>query len=277
MVVHATTVDDGYKRGNPAVENAYVTAVLDGNVANFQTLTLTSAQLKALGYKDGSTYLTFNVWTNADTIPGQGGSLYVWLDNIKYVSASELLAPTLQEGELATFNDAFYASTLKVVPGITAKYSTFRTGPSYEDGVVSFSTFVDEHRTGTNGVIYSNFIVVSVSLPKALDMDNGYDGIKIRAYAGYSHCGASDTVKLEVFAKGKNTSWLGGTNSVQSEAVAQENWIEFTITNEQLATLGYKTGDSELIIGFRTTTMANGGGYYMYGKLDYINYYKAES
>ena len=277
LVVHATEIANDYKRGVPQGSATYVEVVKDANVANFQTLTVTSEQLKSIGYKDGSTYLTVSVWTNGDTLPGQGGRVHLWLDNIKYVSASELLAPTLQEGELATFNDALYTGILNVVPGITAKYSTFHTGPSYEDGVVSFSAFIDEHRTSTNGVIYSNFIVISVSLPKALDMDNGYDGIKIRAYAGYSHCGASDTVKLEVFAKGKNTSWLGGTNSVQSEAVAQENWIEFTITNEQLATLGYKTGDSELIIGFRSTTSANGGGYYMYGKLDYINYYKAES
>ena len=275
MVLHATLIDKDYRAGEGKA--GYVEVVADANVANFQTLTITSEQLKSIGYKDGSTYLTLSVWTNGNTNPGTGGTVHLWLDNIKYVSASELLAPTIQEGELATFNDALYASTLKVVPGITAKYSTFRTGPSYADGVVSFSAFIDEHRTTTNGAIYNNFIVFSVSLPKALDMDNGYDGIKIRAYAGYSHCGASDTVKLELFAKGKNTTWRAGTASVQSEAVAQESWIEFTITNEQLATLGYKTGDSELIIGFRTTTMANGGGNYMYGKLDYINYYKAES
>ena len=81
MVLHATTIDDGYKAGD---QESYVQVVVDSSITNFQTLTLTKEQLGTLGYQDGATYLTLSVWTNGDTLPGQGGSLLLYLDDISY-------------------------------------------------------------------------------------------------------------------------------------------------------------------------------------------------
>ena len=90
LALNAKTIDNGYKEGNPNLGDGvgYVVTSEDGTASNFQTLTLTSAQLKSLGYEDGMTYLTVAVWTNGDTLPGQGGSAQFWLDDISYYKES---------------------------------------------------------------------------------------------------------------------------------------------------------------------------------------------
>ena len=66
-----------------------MTVVKDSTVQNFQTYTITSEQLKALGYKDGTTYITISIRTNGDTLPGAGGRVQLWLDDICYYKEEE--------------------------------------------------------------------------------------------------------------------------------------------------------------------------------------------
>ena len=89
LVLHATTLDTDYRNGTPKGGASAMTVVKDSTVQNFQTYTITSEQLKALGYKDGTTYITISIRTNGDTLPGAGGRVQLWLDDICYYKEEE--------------------------------------------------------------------------------------------------------------------------------------------------------------------------------------------
>lgn len=95
MILNAKMQDKGYTEGTGV---PYTEAIKDTTKTNFQTLTLTVDQLKELGYEDGMTYLTLSVWTNEDSNPGQGGSLYMLLGDISYCKMISVPANSRVEG-----------------------------------------------------------------------------------------------------------------------------------------------------------------------------------
>ncbi len=136
MVLHATTQDLGYTAGEAAV-SAEVT--MDSMYMNFQTLRLTVEQLKALGYTDGMTYLTFSVWTNKDTFPNQGGSLYVAMDDISYCQMLATPVNARFEGNAFKWEAVDGASCYEVsVDGVvtTVTETTFDLSAYAETGAV---------------------------------------------------------------------------------------------------------------------------------------------
>ena len=252
-------------------KSTVATTIGDGIVSptGWMELFITKAQFTEMGYATGDTVLTFGIRgisnTNADT----GCEVNVSMDYIKYATYAEVMAGALAENELANFNDAAYTSIVNFIPGST--YSKFYTAPSYADGVVSFGLYWDEY-TYASGV-NSRIVPFNVTLPKAIDLNKGYDGIKIKAYVG-SNNHSNLSVQLEMFAKGQNTSWNGYANKVLSADSVTTGWIEFVVTNAQLTALGYATGDTVLTIGYRMSGAAYDKGYYVNGKIDYIEYYK---
>ena len=243
-------------------------------------LYITNAQLAEVAYATGDTILTFGLrYSDAYSLNYHKPWFNFSIDYIKYYDASDLLGQSLAEGELANFNEAAYTSMLSVIPGTG---DGWKTAPTYADGKVSFGVSIDEYRTSVYPNLNTNIAPMYITLPKALDLDNGYDGIKIRVYVSKVDNRGSEvpTVRLEMFAKDKNSKWLG-TPGVQSEVLgdgtsAASGWLELFISNEQLAELGYKTGDTVLTFGFRTSLHVYQRGYGVWASIDYINYYKGE-
>ena len=87
-LLHATdNTHAGYTTEVTAESSVCVEITQDGNKTNFQTLTLTSADLIALGYSEKDT-LTFGIWVPTAALNG-GYSACTWLDDISYYQAGE--------------------------------------------------------------------------------------------------------------------------------------------------------------------------------------------
>ena len=160
--------------------------------------------------------------------------------------------------------------------------TAFQSAPSYSDGKVAFSVYEDDYRSGNSK--YTNNAAFTVTLPKALDLESGNDGIKIKAYVSPgSRVGA---VSLELFKSDDRENWHNwGVPTTVSVTIGDgsaktEGEVELLVTNEQLATLGYKTGDTVLTFGIRCGTTGNTRHNPTYTlayqsiALDYIEYYK---
>ncbi len=84
MVLHATTLGEDYTAG-------VSTAGIEAQKGETGTLFVSAQQLLALGYVDGATTLTLSAWSNGSTLPSTGGSIWVWLDEIRYSEAPQIL------------------------------------------------------------------------------------------------------------------------------------------------------------------------------------------
>ncbi len=82
-LLHATDKTHAdYTTEMTATDSVSVEVIQDGTKTNFQTITLTAADLKALGYKDGDTTLTFGIWVPNAVV--SGGSACIWFDDVSY-------------------------------------------------------------------------------------------------------------------------------------------------------------------------------------------------
>ena len=179
----------------------------------------------------------------------------------------------LPSNELANFNNATYEGMINVVAGNV--HNTFRTAPTYSDGKVSFTVRDDDYRA--ENADWTNMGAFTVTLPTAINLESGNDGIKVRAYVGPgSRAGA---VSFEMLKSTRSDAWHSKSSasvSIGDASAKAEGWVELKVTNAQLASLGYKTGDTVLTFALRcggNHTVKNDPQYQAVA-LDYIEYYK---
>ena len=191
----------------------------------------------------------------------------------------------LAKNELATFNNETYVNNIGFVQG--NHWNAFGEEPTYEkagtpEGTVTFGVLKDDYRA--TDADWTDVSAFTVTLPKALDMANGYAGIEIKLYVNWvSKAGtvATPTVTLEMLnPTDKTTYHTASTPSVTigDGTTAASGWMTLQVPNATLTTLGYATGDTVLTFGIRVngSTQASGGGSSNLA-IDYINYYNEDS
>ncbi len=225
---------------------------------------VTSKQLTKLGYAAGEKTLTFGVYTETPT-DNFGPNVTVIMDYIVYGEASEFppeptLADGLDENELANFNEEGYVDEIGCIAGET--FSAFKEAPVFEKagtsaGTVTFTVYNDDYRDPHAD--WTNIAPFKVTLPKALNLESGYAGIKAKIYVGK----AADVGKIgfELLDGSKSTTWNATKSSasitIGADGVMNTGWLELVVSNEQLAALGYKTGDTVLTFGLRAAANAS--------------------
>ena len=216
-----------------------------------------------------ATSLNIASYLEGDTIV-QVQAIGEGFENSEYAVKNVLV---LKSHELASFNHEAYLSTVGVVEG--AVHKTFRTDPTYKDGTVAFTIRDDDYRA--ENADWTNMGAFTVTLPIAMNLESGNDGIKIRAYVGPgSRVGA---VSFEMLNSTRSDAWHSRSSvsvSIGDASAKAEGWVELKVTNAQLASLGYKTGDTVLTFALRcggNHTVKNDPQYQAIA-LDYIEYYK---
>ena len=269
--------------------------------AQAMTLQVTMAQLKALGYQTGDKVLTLGIRSGVKITNNNNAAYFVnfQIDDISYYGTAifetptttpEIPTPTPEttvSKTLADFNDASYIETIGVVSGnhyagafVNNNLPTFSTTNCPSGAVNPVLYWDDYHDTAVNETDLAAF---TITLPNALNLESGYDGIEIKLYmlGVKAYNGNRPKVRLEMFygeASGTwndtqstvSTDWYGDGVTLPAQAMTLQ------VTMAQLKALGYQTGDKVLTLGIRSgvkITNNNNAAYFVNFQIDDISYY----
>lgn len=214
--------------------------------------------------------------------------------------ASTINYHCLAENEIANFNNATYESDVVGGGAVEATYKTFSQSTSAD--INSVTPKYESDVTGsTGGAVLINPIITAyqaggarhavftVNLRNTIDMEN-YEGIKIRIqYKTCTNATALGNVYFKLLGDEKSEGYLTrfsgagtknspDTTSPQTEALTAGEWVELTITNEQLKAY-YASGTDKLYFAFVTESGSNAAGGFAWtvsAYLDYIKYYTTD-
>lgn len=243
--------------------------------ANELSLTLADSDknVKVVAYGDGVTY--------------------------SYSTVAEKSVHALAEKELANFNNATYESDLTaggaiVDWGISEKNtSSDKTNTSYI-GFGSGTPKYESDKTGSNngavlvkskitnyGGFSAKHSVFTVDLQKTIDTES-YSGIKVRIQLKECDLTNAGNIYFKLLGDEESEGYLTDFTSAnerpdntspQTEALTADEWVELTITNEQLKSY-YANETDKLYFAFVIEKGVSASiGYSVSGYLDYIKYY----
>ncbi len=210
-------------------------------------------------------------------------------DGVAYRYAETACAVKANPAMIADFGDASYINSIGAVVGENwtgaagEQNSAIVEVPSFEKegtpaGTVTFRAKIDDYRGGTSN--WSRLAAFTVTLPEALNLANGYDGIKVKLYLNEISLFASkvQTATLELLDESKKTGWNDNKSTVSvtigDGVTSPTGEMELYISNSSLAAFGYATGDTMLTFGIRGTSNTNANtGCYVDVSMDYIKYY----
>ncbi len=152
----------------------------------------------------------------------------------------------------------------------SGKEKTYRTDPSYVDGMAKVGIYLDRYHVDGGSTKLAAF---KVTLPTGLDLTK--DGIIIRVKISEK----SSVLALDRFtllSKDGQATWQTKTSAdFTGVTVTYQQWLEVKISSEDLAALGYGSGDTTLYFGCWTTNeMQRTAGTAIWFQLDEISYYE---